>query len=304
VDVLLPLAVFVVVLAGALAFVRRPPRVVTQLNRHAVVGAGGASAAVRRTRTPILSAGSHASAVSGFAVKLTRDEVKTKAAKQLLEAGNPMPLATFLLLRVVFMFGLTPLFVLYIVRGSDLSIVVVVILALGIVSIPNLPTLYVRRKARKRAREIEHAMPDAIDLLVVCVEGGLSLDGGIIQVAQRTSGLLADELRRLQSEVANGMSRRDALRALSARTQAESLGIFCTTIVQAERMGMSVAATLRTLAGTMRTRRRQAAETQARKAPIKMLPFLIFFMIPSVFIVILTPAVIMIYQFFTQSAPR
>ena len=82
------------------------------------------------------------------------------------------------------------------------------------------------------------------------------------------------------------------------RSASESLKIFCATIIQADRMGMSIASTLRTLADTMRMRRRQAAETQARKAPIKMLPFLTIFMIPSLFIIILGPVVLNIVKFF------
>jgi tight adherence protein C len=93
------------------------------------------------------------------------------------------------------------------------------------------------------------------------------------------------------------MPRRDGFLSLGDRSQSESLKIFTATIIQADKMGMSIATTLRTLAETMRTRRRQAAETQARKAPIKMMPFLVFFMIPSLFIVILGPAVLSIIQF-------
>jgi tight adherence protein C len=178
-----------------------------------------------------------------------------------------------------------------------ISTIGVMLTVVGAFSIFQLPVVRVKRKARKRAKAVEMAMPDALDLLVVCAEGGLSLDGAIQQVAERTEGLLATEFRRLLHEVGGGMSRRDALLSLGERNQSENLKIFCSTIAQADKMGMSVATTLRTLAVTMRTRRRQAAETQARKAPIKMMPFLVMFMIPSLFIVILGPAVLNIIQF-------
>jgi tight adherence protein C len=180
--------------------------------------------------------------------------------------------------------GLTP-------RGIGLAVLCLFVF-------PNLPRIWLKRKARKRARRLELAMPDALDLLVVCVEGGLSLDGGLQQVARRTKGELSLELQRLQAEVNAGTSRRDALQAMAARSQSQSLSVFCTTMVQADKMGMSVASTLRTLVETMRTKRRQAAETQARKAPIKMLPFLVVFMIPSLFTIILGPAVLGIMEFF------
>jgi tight adherence protein C len=194
-------------------------------------------------------------------------------------------------------FVVMPLFVLYLWFALGLSLIGVVTILVGGFTIPQLPLLRIKRRARKRAHAIETAMPDALDLLVVCAEGGLSLDGAIQQVAQRTRGVLASELQRLLQEIGNGMARREAFLALTERSQSESLKIFCTTIIQADKMGMSIASTLRTLAETMRTRRRQAAETQARKAPIKMMPFLVIFMIPSLFIVILGPAVLSIIDF-------
>ncbi len=126
----------------------------------------------------------------------------------------------------------------------------------------------------------------------------MSLDGGLQQVTQRTEGVLAAELRRLQGEIVAGMSRREAFQALGTRSQSQSLIAFCATVSQADKMGVSIANALRTLADTLRTRRRQAAETAARKAPIKMLPFLVFFMMPALFTVILGPAAIAMIAFF------
>jgi tight adherence protein C len=186
----------------------------------------------------------------------------------------------------------------YIYRQNGFTPLGIVLMVFTVFAVPKMPLIYVKRKARKRAKEIERAMPDALDLLVVCVEGGLSLDAGIQQVSRRTEGLLAAEFHRLLGEISTGKSRRDALQALAARSSSESLGALCTTIIQADKMGVSIATTLRTLAETLRTKRRQAAETQARKAPIKMLPFIVFFMLPSLFVVILGPVVIGIMEMF------
>jgi tight adherence protein C len=216
----------------------------------------------------------------------------------LKEADSPMPLATYLLLRIIFAFALTPLFIFYMWDRFGFTLIGMMVLVVGSFTIPQLPVLRLKRKRRKRAKAIESSMPDAMDLLVVCAEGGLSLDAGMQQVSIRTEGVLANELRRLLQEIGSGMSRREALHSLGERSASESLKIFCATIIQADRMGMSIATTLRTLADTMRTRRRQAAETQARKAPIKMLPFLTIFMIPSLFIIILGPVVLNIVKFF------
>jgi len=219
----------------------------------------------------------------------------------LREAGQPMPLHRFLVIRALFAFVLTPLFIFYIWKIMGPTPAGLVIIGVSAFALPQLPMLRIKRKARKRAKEVDLAMPDAMDLLVVCAEGGLSLDGAIQQVSVRTKGLLATEFARLLSEINGGMSRRDALLALGDRTQSANLKIFCSTIIQADKMGMSIANTLRTLADTMRIRRRQAAETQARKAPIKMMPFLVFFMIPALFVVILGPAALSIIDFISNS---
>jgi tight adherence protein C len=235
-----------------------------------------------------------------MAQRLTREEVRFKSSKLLREAGSPQTLTSYLITRLVCTFVLMPVYVFWILSNFGISMIGVMLAVVGGFSLFQFPVVRVKRKARKRAKEVEMAMQDALDLLVVCAEGGLSLDGAMQQVSERTQGLLATEFRRLLHEVGSGMSRRDALLSLSDRTQSENLKIFCSTIAQADKMGMSVATTLRTLAQTMRTRRRQAAETQARKAPIKMMPFLVFFMIPSLFIVILGPAVLSILQLKTN----
>ncbi len=299
-SLLLPILIFVAVFGGVFVFSRRSAGTVAQLDRHQIAGFGGMAAPVRREKRSILG-GDANGAVGRYATKVVNQKVRTKAGKQLLEAGNPIPLGTFLIARVACL-GLTPFMVLFGLKNYGFSMMGIIFMAISAFAIPNLPSLYIKRKIRKRTKAIEMAMPDALDLLVVAVEGGMSLDGGVQQVAKRTEGLLAEELSRLQSEIATGMSRRDAFHGLAARSQSQSLRNFCTTIVQADKMGMSIAMTLRTLTETMRTKRRQAAETQARKAPIKMLPFLVIFMIPSLFVVILGPAVIAIMDFFSNNS--
>lgn len=211
-----------------------------------------------------------------------------------------MPIGRFLVIRVAFQAIVTPLFALMVYQQYGLSRNGLGLLIVGVGVLPQLPRVWLKRKARKRSRELEIAMPDALDLLVVCVEGGLSIDGAVQQVARRTSGLLAAELTRLLTEVSNGASRREAFFNLGNRSQSESLVVFCTTIVQADKMGMSIASTLRTLVDTMRQKRRLRAETQARKAPIKMLPILAIFMMPSLFIVILGPMILSMVEFFSS----
>ena len=296
-TILLSILAFVAVFCGVLVVSRRSQRTILQLDRHAIMPAGVGQTPIRRERRPILGNGGATTAAGQFASRLTRQKARTSSGKLLREAGSPMPLATFLMMRAICTFALMPVFVFYMWNSFGSSMIGILTCGVGAFTIPQLPMLRMKRKARKRASEIEKAMPDALDLLVVCAEAGLSLDGAIQQVSQRTEGLLARELRRLLQEIGSGMPRRDGFLSLGDRSQSESLKIFTATIIQADKMGMSIATTLRTLAETMRTRRRQAAGTQARKAPIKMMPFLVFFMIPSLFIVILGPAVLSIIQF-------
>jgi tight adherence protein C len=300
-ELIAPSLIFVAVFGGAVVLTRRSTSTVGRLARHEIATAGPAVAAPQ-PKTPILGGIRRTSSLGGLAAKVTREHVKTKSAKLLLQAGNPMPLATFLLFRIMTTFVMMPMFVLIMAKREGLTPLGIGSILISVLMFPNAPQVLMKRKARKRARAIETAMPDAMDLLVVCVEGGLSLDGGLQQVAQRTDGVLAAELRRLQSEITTGMSRREAFLGLVARSRSQSLAIFATAIVQADKMGTSLGATLRTLAETMRTRRRQAAETQARKAPIKMLPFLVVFMIPSLFIVILGPTVLAMIEFFGNAS--
>jgi tight adherence protein C len=301
-SLLLPTFVFGLVLVGVLYLVRRSNQTVARLSRHEIASAGGTGAAVARARTPILAEVRNSGIAGKLAARVSPEDLRSKSAKLLLHAGNPMSLGTYLLLRAAFLFLVTPYALYYLHQDMGFfSSTGIIFSVIVIVVFPNLPPLYIKRKARKREREIERSMPDALDLLVVCVEGGLSLDGGLQQVALRSEGLLANELRRLQAEISAGMARRDALQLLASRSSSQSLSALCTTINQSDKMGVSIASTLRTLAVTLRTRRRQGAETSARKAPIKMLPFIVFFMLPSLFIVILGPVVIGLVQMFRDA---
>lgn len=300
-ELIAPVAVFILVFLAVAVVMGRSNPTIERLERHSITPTGVTSAPIQRERMTLIGASEELSVVAGMATRLVREEAKTKAGKLLREAGQPMSLSRFLVMRVLFMFVLTPLFLYWVWTSFGTTPTGIVMLVVGGFTLPQLPMMRIKRKARKRAKEIDHSLPDALDLLVVSAEGGLSLDGSIQQVAMRTRGLLATEFERLLREINGGMSRKDALLALTDRSQSENLQIFCTTLVQADKMGMSIANTLRTLADTMRMRRRQAAETQARKAPIKMMPFLVFFMIPALFVVILGPAALSIIEFIKNS---
>src|SRR3954454_4434689 len=215
-SLLLPMMTFVVVFAAVLVWNRRSQKTMQRLERHQMaVTAGGAP--VQLQHIPLLGENGRIGSAGQLAARLTRKEVRTKSGKLLREAGNPQTLTSYLITRMVCTFVLMPAYVFWVLSSFGISTIGVMLTVVGAFSIFQLPVVRVKRKARKRAKAVEMAMPDALDLLVVCAEGGLSLDGAIQQVAERTEGLLATEFRRLLHEVGGGMSRRDALLSLGER---------------------------------------------------------------------------------------
>jgi len=156
------------------------------------------------------------------------------------------------------------------------------------------PTFFVRSKADTRLGQIDYDMPELIDLLVVTVEAGLSLNASLQIASERLSGALGDELRIALQEQRMGLSQMQALENMLNRCPTDAVRSFVRAMVQGERLGVSVGQILRSLALEMRKRRRAAAEERAQKAPIKILFPLVFMIFPAIFVVILGPAVISI----------
>ena len=165
-----------------------------------------------------------------------------------------------------------------------------------------LPDLLLINKASHRSEQIQKALPDSIDLLTISVESGLAFDAALAQVSRNSDGPLAEEFTRVLKEVQIGSSRSDALRALSERTDVDDLRIFLNSMIQAEKLGIPIADVLRVQAAEMRLKRSQRIEEQAMKLPVKIIFPLILCIMPAMFLVILGPAVINIYE--TVISPR
>ena len=162
-----------------------------------------------------------------------------------------------------------------------------------------LPDIWLRQKTDKRKERLLKALPDALDLLVICVEAGMGLDEGINRVANEiklTSSDLSDEFRFLNLELRAGKNRESALKNLALRTDIEEMKNLVTLLIQADKFGTSVATTLRVYSDTFRTQRMQKAEELAAKIPVKLVFPLILFIFPSLFVAILGPAVIRIFR--------
>ena len=182
--------------------------------------------------------------------------------------------------------------------SGQLTIAVgVLILLLGF----YLPDIWLRQKTDKRKEKLLKALPDALDLLVVCVEAGMGLDESINRVAKESklqSPELSDELSFLGLELRAGKSRQAALRNLAVRTNLDEVNNLVTLLIQADKFGTSIADTLRVYSESFRTERFQRAEEIAAKMPVKLIFPLILFIFPSLFLVIIGPAVISIYRNF------
>jgi tight adherence protein C len=156
------------------------------------------------------------------------------------------------------------------------------------------PTALLRRRATRRSEAIRRALPDALDLLAISVEAGVSLEGAMARSAEELGGPLGDELRLVLRELQLGSSRREALQALRDRVDVRELSTFVLGLLQADALGMSIAALVRTQATEMRSLRRRLAREQAARAPVKILFPLVFFIFPALLVVILGPAAIRI----------
>lgn len=157
-----------------------------------------------------------------------------------------------------------------------------------------LPDLLLINSGQKRQDQIRKALADALDMLTVCVEAGLGFDAALAQVARNTKGPLAAEFARVLQEMQIGKSRVGALRAMTERTTVTELRAFVSALVQASELGIAMGTVLREQAKELRLRRRQRAEEQAQKIPVKILFPVIFCIFPALFIVIIGPGALSI----------
>jgi tight adherence protein C len=205
------------------------------------------------------------------------------AAKTILAIGLPL-LAFFVLRNMPGKFG-----------GNAVLFWLLSAAALGY----YLPNLLLSNSIARRQREIFETFPDALDLMTVCVEAGLAMDAALARVAAEIglkSEVLSDELNLVTLELRAGSSKEKALRNLALRTGVEDVDALVAMLIQSERFGTSIAASLRVQSDQLRTKRRQRAEETAAKIALKLLFPLIFFIFPALLVVLMGPAFLQIYR--------
>lgn len=157
-----------------------------------------------------------------------------------------------------------------------------------------LPALWLRSTIRRRQDEVVRALPDALDLLTICVEAGLGFDAAMSKVAEKWDNELSRAFARAIQEIQLGKLRREALREMDHNLEVPDITSFVAAVIQADQLGVSMAKVMRIQSEQMRIRRRQRAEEKAHQAPVKMLFPLVFLIFPAIYVVLLGPAVLVL----------
>ncbi len=237
-----------------------------------------------------------------LALKFTPQNAIETAQRNLELAGRPNGLeaSTFIALRFVslIVFGGGTFLLLRISHNKSFHSKALLFGIIFAVLGYYLPDLWLKSKIRRRQENILRALPDALDLLTICVGAGLGFDGAMSKVVEKWDNELAFEFGRVLREIQLGKSRREALRDMADRVGLPEMSSFVAAIIQSEQLGVSLGKVLLIQAENMRTKRRQRAEEKAHQAPVKMLFPLVFLVMPALFIVLLGPAVMIVIQMF------
>jgi tight adherence protein C len=239
--------------------------------------------------------------LSNAVARITSRSFAESTERRLALAGNPgdLRVADWLGIKAVAaIVGAILFFLLFVVLGLlGLPLAIGLVMTfVGLLFGYTLPEFWLGNRIRARQRAILLQIPDALDLLTISVRAGLGFDAALGKVVEKMKGPLIDEFRRALAEVRVGKARRDALRDIIPRTEVQALTNFIGAIIQAEQLGVSISKVLQVQSEQLRIERRQRAEEMAAKAPIKMLFPLVGCIFPSLFIVILGPALILIIK--------
>ncbi|NPV77684.1 MAG: type II secretion system F family protein [Anaerolineae bacterium] len=229
-----------------------------------------------------------------IAIRFTPQNALQDISKKLELAGSPARLdpTIFLASQFIVMIFFAGVIALVFTIGQTrwpTGRIVLAALGFGILGF-FFPQLWLSSKITRRQKDIRRAMPDALDLLTICVEAGLGFDAAMAKVSEKWQTELSLAFARVIQEIQLGKLRREALRDMAERVGISEMSSFVAAVIQSESLGVSLAKVLRIQSDQMRTRRRQLAEEEAHKAPIKMLIPMGLLIFPSLMIILLTPA--------------
>lgn len=238
--------------------------------------------------------------LGGGLSRLTPSGREQHYKKKLVAAGEPGGLDTdkFVALKILSLIFMLSCGFLLIFFGT--STFVIKLLTLVILSLLGyyIPDIWLSNLVGRRKIAIRRALPDVLDLMVICVEAGLGFDAALSKIVKRGWGPIAKEFAKVLYEIQVGVPRREAFKNLSGRTEVEELRTFSHAVTQADIFGISIGKILRTQAQEVRTKRRQLAEERAQKTTVKIVFPVVLCIFPAIFIVIVGPAAIRIYSAF------
>jgi tight adherence protein C len=251
----------------------------------------------RRILVPVVAGASR------IARRVTPIDARDRVARKLLLAGSPAgwDAERVLAFKIIGVIGgvILGFFLTTLIGGLAPLVRIVAIGLLGFVGFV-IPDSLLNRRVEERQKEILRTLSDTLDLLTISVEAGLSLNAAIAQVVQNVPGVLSSEFARMLQEIQLGVPRADAFRNLAERTDVEELNAFALAMIQADVFGVSIASVLRTQAQQLRIKRRQRAEAKAQQTPVKIVFPLILCILPALFVVIVGPGAIQIWESFIQ----
>lgn len=234
-----------------------------------------------------------------FRARLT-EKKEESFEKKLLQAGNPFGMTPidFQVFRFTIKVFLPILFgALGKLVGFSIGGIIFITL-IGLVLSSFLPDFYINQKIKERYRKALRELPDLLDLLTVCLEAGLGFDASLSKVISKNNGILANEFHICLEEIRLGKTRKEAMSGIKERLAFDELKSLINNIIQAEKLGLGMVQVLRIKSQEEREKRKQRAEEEAMKAPIKILFPLVLFIFPSIFIVLLGPALIQLLNGF------
>jgi tight adherence protein C len=231
-----------------------------------------------------------------LAIKFTPQNALSSIQRKLELAGNPPGIDPTIFLAMQMVFGTVmsgAFFVVFTFGQTKLSLLIRILLVVVMFLLGYyLPSLWLGSKISKRQRDVRKQMPDALDLLTICVEAGLGFDYAMAKVVEKWKNEISKGFARVLQEMQLGKTRREALRDMADRINITEMTSFVASIIQSEQLGVSMSKVLHIQAEQMRTRRRQYAEEEAHKAPTKMLLPMAGLIFPALIIVLLTPAIL------------
>jgi len=225
-----------------------------------------------------------------------------KLRQNLIEAGYPYGLNVLDFLGIKLLFGMSiwiGILAFSALRGASFLPALFLALVLAVMGF-LLPDFWLGAQGRRRKKEIVRSLPDALDMLTICVDAGAGLDSAMLKISQKWKNAVATEFGKVVAEIRIGMTRREALQNMAKRTNVPELSSFVAVLLQADQFGLSIASVLHTQSEQMRGRRWQRAEEEARKVPTKLLFPLVFMIFPAMLAVTVGPAIPVLLKTFAS----